>query len=81
RIKKLEKSGHIEKHSIFVDVSKLGLFQYSIFAINKNIDEKEKLMNYLIQNKNISFIAEYVGDPFVEYGLFVKDPYELRERL
>lgn len=81
RIRQLEASGHIEKHSIFVDVSKLGLFQYSIFIINKNIDEKQKLLNYLTQHKSVSFLAEYVGDPFIEFGLFVKDPYELRERL
>lgn len=81
RIKQLEASGHIEKYSIFVDVSKLGLFQYSIFMINKNIDEKQKLINYLRQHKSVSFLAEYVGDPFMEFGLFVKDPYELRERL
>lgn len=81
RIKQLEASGHIEKYSIFVDVSKLGLFQYSIFIINKNIDEKQKLINYLRQHKSVSFLAEYVGDHFMEFGLFVKDPYELRERL
>ncbi|MDP3729082.1 MAG: winged helix-turn-helix transcriptional regulator, partial [bacterium] len=81
RIKRLEASGHIENYSIFVDVQKLGLFQYSIFVINKNIDEKQKLINYLKYHKNVSFLAEYVGDPFIEFGLFVKDPYELRERL
>lgn len=81
RIKQLEAGGHIGNYSIFVDISKLGLFQYSIFIINKNIDEKQKLINYLIQHKNTSFVAEYVGDPFMEFGLFVKDPYELRGRL
>ena len=81
RIKQLKASGHIETYSIFVDVQKLGLFQYSIFVINKNIDEKQKLINYLKYHKNVSFLAEYVGDPFIEFGLFVKDPYELRERL
>lgn len=81
RIKRLETSGYIEKYSIFVDVSKLNLFQYSVFIINRNIDEKSKLINYLRQQKKISFIAEYVGDRFIEFGLFVKDPYELRERL
>ncbi len=81
RIKRLEASGHIEKYSIFIDISKLGLFQYSILIVNKNINEKLKLVNYLTQNKSVSFLAEYVGDPFIEVGLFVKDPYKLRERL
>jgi len=81
RIKKLEAQKYIEKYSIFVDVTKLGLFQYSIFVVNKNIDEKEKLVGYLSQDMNISFIAQYIGDPFLEFGLFVKDPYQLREKL
>ncbi len=81
RIKQLEASGHIEDYSIFIDISKLGLFQYSIFVINKNLDEKKKLVKYLTQHRNVSFIAEYVGDQFIEFGLFVNDPYELRKNL
>jgi len=81
RIRQLEASGHIEKYSIFVNISKLELFQYSIFIINKNISEKQKLINYLRLHKSVSFIAEYIGDPFMEFGLFVKDPYEIREKL
>lgn len=78
RIKNLKASGYINKYSIFLDVAKLGLFQYSIFIINKNIEDKLKLLNYLSRHPNVSFIAEYIGDPFLEFGLFVKDPYELR---
>lgn len=78
RIKNLEASKYINKYSIFLDVSKLGLFQYSIFIINKNIDDKTKLLKYLSNHSSVSFIAEYIGDPFLEFGLFVKDPYELR---
>lgn len=81
RIKQLELAGYIEKYSIFVDISKINLFQYSIFIINKNIDEKEKLISYMTYHKNVSFIAEYVGDPFIEFGLFVDNPYNLREAL
>jgi Lrp/AsnC family leucine-responsive transcriptional regulator len=81
RVKKLELHNYINKYSLFVDVSKLGLFQYSIFIVNKNIDEKEKLLGYLRQDMNVCFIAQYIGDPFLEFGVFVKDPYMLRERL
>jgi len=81
RIRNLESSGYINKHSIFLDLSKLGLFQYSIFIINKNIDDKTKLLTYLSKHPNVSFIAEYIGDPFLEFGLFVRDPYELRQVL
>ena len=81
RMRHLETSRHIVKYSIFVDVSKLGLFQYSIFIINKNIDEKQKLIHYLQEHQQVSFIAQYVGDPFIEFGLFVNDPYKLRDSL
>lgn len=78
RIRQLERCGYIKKYSIFVDLSKLGLFQYSVFIINKNINAKKQLLSHLSQHPNISFIAEYVGDPFLEFGAIVKDPYDLR---
>ena len=81
RIKKLENGGYIEDYSVFIDISKLNLFQYSIFVINKDIEDKPKLLSYLTQHKNVSFIAEYVGDPFIEFGLFVDNPYDLRDKL
>src|SRR3989344_1977112 len=81
RIRRLEQGGFIEKYSLFVDITKLGLFQYSIFMVNKSMGEKEKILSFLRQHSNVSFIAEYVGDPFFEFGVFVKDPYQLREQL
>ena len=81
RIKQLKLANYLEKYSIFIDVSKLGLYQYSIFIINKNIDEKAKLVAHLTGHPNVSYIAEYVGDPFIEFGLFVSGPYDLRKIL
>ncbi len=81
RMRNLENGGYIDKYSIFVDISKLGLFQYSVFIVNKNIDERERLISYLTNHESVPFIAEYVGDPFMEFGLIVKDPYELRKIL
>lgn len=81
RIKQMEAAGIIEKYSLFLDISKLGLFQYSIFITNKDINEKKKLLFYLQQHKYVPFVAEYVGDEFLEFGLFVNDPYELRRAL
>ena len=81
RIKNLERAGYIEKYSIFLDLFKLNLFQYSIFVNNKNIDEKNRLIKYLTQHKSVSFIAEYIGESFIEFGLFVDNPYRLRELL
>lgn len=81
RVKQLEKSGYIKKYSAFLDISKLGLFQYSIFIVNKNIEDQRRLISYLSSHKNISFIAEYISDPFLEFGVFVDDPYKLRDIL
>ncbi|MFA6072707.1 MAG: winged helix-turn-helix transcriptional regulator [Candidatus Woesearchaeota archaeon] len=81
RIKNLEDEGYINKYSIFVDVSQLSLFQYSVFVVNKSLDNKKRLLSFLAEHSNVSFVAEYVGDEFVEFGLFVKNPYELRENL
>lgn len=78
RIKNLKDSSFIKNYSVFLDISKLDLFQYSLFITNKNIEDKNKLLNYLSQHPNVSFIAEYIGDPFLEFGIFVKNPYEIR---
>jgi Lrp/AsnC family transcriptional regulator, leucine-responsive regulatory protein len=78
RIKKLERAGIIIKYSLFIDLTKLSIMQYSIFSINKNIDERDKLLSYLKQHPKVSFIAEYIGDPFIEFGVFVNNPYNLR---
>lgn len=81
RIKRLEKSGIIQKYSLFVNLSQLGLFQYSIFLVNKKTGEKEKLRAYVSQHPKVSFLAEYVGDPFLEMGIVVDNPYKLRSVL
>ncbi len=78
RLRRLEKSGIIQKYSLFMDLSKLGLFQYSVFLVNKSAEEKEKLRAYVSQHPKVSFLAEYMGDPFLEIGLVVDNPYKLR---
>lgn len=80
RIKKLSGAGYIEKFSIFIDISKINLFQYSIFILDKNV-EKNKLNSYLSNHPNVSFIAEYIGANFLEFGLIINDPYQLRDKL
>ncbi|MBS3131273.1 Lrp/AsnC family transcriptional regulator [Candidatus Woesearchaeota archaeon] len=78
RIRKMERLGIISKYSVFVDISKLSLYQYSVFVSNKKAEESERLVSYLSQHPGVSFIAEYIGDPFVEFGVAVDDPYKLR---
>ncbi len=78
RIRKLEKSGHILKYTIFIDYAKLDIYQYSIFIVNKNLFERKKLLASLAEHKDVCFVCEYVGDPFLEFGVFVDNPYDLR---
>ena len=79
RIRQLENSGYIERYSVFLDYSKLNAYQYSIFIINKNIDDRQKLLEYLAEHPDVCFICEYTGDPFMEFGVFVDNPYHLRK--
>ena len=78
RIHKLESSGYIIKYSIFIDITKLGLYQYSVFITNNNILDRDRLIKYLKARINVPFIVEYIGDPFVEFGIVTKNPYDLR---
>jgi len=78
RIKTLESGGYIKKYTVFLDYSKLNIYQYSIFIVNKNVDDRRKLLAFLEEHQDVCFICEYIGDPFLEFGVFVDDPYKLR---
>ncbi len=78
RIKKLEKAGIIEKYTVFLDISKLKMFHYSVFIRNKDASIRDKLLSYLYNHPQVTFVAEYIGNPFLEFGVIVKDPYLLR---
>jgi DNA-binding Lrp family transcriptional regulator len=81
RIKRLEDENYILRYYLFVDVSKLNLYQYEVLVVDDNKTTRDKLINHLEFRRDISYVAEYVGDPYLEFGLFVSSPYELRKRL
>ncbi|MBU0667031.1 MAG: AsnC family transcriptional regulator [Nanoarchaeota archaeon] len=81
RIKKLEQSNYITKYSIFLEPRCINLLNYSVFIVNKNLDDRTKLLSHLETHPNVSFLLEYVGDPFIEFGVVIKNPYELRNIL
>jgi len=78
RIKNLEKEGYILKYSIFVNLSKLNKYQFVFFIKNKNLEDRSKLYLYLESHPKVSFLLDYLGDPFIEFGIFVDNPYEAR---
>lgn len=79
RLRKLHRSGIT--HSLFVDLKSAGLMQYSVFISNKKVSIRASLLEFLRQNKAISFIATYTGEEFIECGVFVTNPYELKNVL
>jgi len=81
RIKRLEDNNYILKYYLFIDISKLNLYQYEVFITNDNKTTRDKLINHLEFRKDVSYVAEYVGDPYLEFGLFVNSPYDLRTKL
>jgi Lrp/AsnC family transcriptional regulator, leucine-responsive regulatory protein len=79
RIRKLEQNGSILKYSIFVNIAKMGKYVFVYFIQNKNIDNRQKLYKYLESHPKTPFLIDYVGDPFIEFGIFVDSPYDVRK--
>lgn len=78
RIAQLEKSGYITGYSIYIDVLKLKLYLFVFFIQNNRLDQRKKLFSYLQLHPRVSLLLDYIGDPFIEFGIFVNDPYEAR---
>ena len=79
RIKNLEKNNYILKYSIYINVFKLELFQYYFFIKNNNLSDRKKIYQFLTAHKKVCSYLDYIGDPFIEFGIFVKNPYEIRD--
>jgi len=79
RIRNLEKNQYILKYSIYIDVFKLELFQYYFFMKNNNLSDRKKLYQFLTAHKKVCSYLDYIGDPFIEFGIFVTNSYEIRE--
>ncbi len=78
RIRRLEYSRVIIRYSVFIDPARLGLYQFSVFLRNHHATDRKRLVPYLAMHPQISFVIEYVGDPFIECGIIVSDPFDAR---
>lgn len=80
RIKRLQKSGTIKQFYIFPDVTKLGFEHYNIQINLEQIDSgtEHKIMNYLHNHPSVSFMYKPISHCDIEFGVFVKNPGELR---
>ncbi len=83
RIKRLKETNVIKQFYIFPDLTKLGFEHYNIQINLENIsNEKERgVMHYLENHELVSFIYKPIAHWDVEFGLFVKNPGELRDFL
>jgi DNA-binding Lrp family transcriptional regulator len=77
RIRRLERCGIIIRYTAFVDYSKLSVYQFSIFITSK-LEDRARLISFLAEHPAVCYICEYVGEEFLEFGVFVSDPYGLR---
>lgn len=81
RISKLESAKIILGYSIYINVFKMGLYSFVFFIKNKQLENQSKLYTYLENHESVSMLIDYVGDPFIEFSIFVDDPYKIRSVL
>lgn len=81
RIKRLKEVNIIKQFYIFPDLTKLGFEHYNIQINLENIgnEKEEKILNFLQNHKSVSFIYKPISHWDVEFGVFVKNPGELRD--
>ena len=81
RISRLKKYGYILKYSAYINVFKMGIYQFIFFITNRNLDERIKLYSFLEYHPKVPLLLDYIGDPFIEFGIFAENPYEIRKIL
>lgn len=83
RISKLEKNKTINKFTIAIDLSKIGLDFYNIQLVFSKYDNKreKELFEHLKHHKKVSFIYKPLSNWDIEFGLAVKNSYEANEEL
>lgn len=81
RIKRLKENSIINQFYIFPDITKLGFEHYNmqINLGNINAEREKNIMSYLEQHNSVSFIYRPISHWDIEFGVFVKNPGELRK--
>ena len=57
------------------------MYQFIFFITNRKLDDRRKLYEFLEFHPKVPLLLDYVGDPFIEFGIFAQDPYEARASL
>ncbi len=81
RIKRLKESDIIKQCCVFPDLTKLGFEHYNVQINLENVENKKEnnIMSYLQNHKLVSFIYKPISHWDIEFGVFVKNPGELRD--
>lgn len=81
RIKELEKKGFIRGYYAIIDFSRLGFFSMRIYLkfLDVNPDKEKEIIEYLVNNKKVLFVARTYGYSDLTFGPLVKDIYEFEK--
>src|SRR3989338_2302868 len=81
RIKKLEKAGIINGYYTLIDLSKLGYFGVRVYTrlLDANPDKEREIIEFLINNKKVFFVAKIEGPFNIAFGSWTKDIYEFED--
>lgn len=78
RIKRLEKEGVIKSYYTIIDMSKLGYFSFRVYIklLDTTPEVEDKMLDYLVKNKKVFYVAEIDGPFDVNFAVWVKNIYE-----
>ncbi|MFH1970805.1 MAG: Lrp/AsnC family transcriptional regulator [Patescibacteria group bacterium] len=81
RIKKLEEGGFIKGYYTVIDFSKFEYFSIRVYLklLDTSLEQERKIIDYLVKNKNVFFVAEIEGLYDIGLGTWVKDIYEFEK--
>ena len=80
RMNKMVKSGVIEKFIVRINKKKLGYNIYAVIMIatwNYTEEEWNRLLSYLMENRNIVSVEKITGNYDLKIAFWAKDPEEL----
>lgn len=81
RIKKLEENGLIKGYYTLIDFSRLGYFSVRVYLklYDTSPDKEKEIVDFLIKNKKVFYVAVIEGSYDIDIGTMVKDIYEFED--
>jgi len=81
RIKKLEENGLIKGYYALIDFSRLGYFSVRVYLklYDASPDKEKEIVDFLIKNKKVFYVAVIEGSYDIDIGTLVKDIYEFED--